>query len=64
MPVSRQGITLISNALRVIGFTLIGFCRYFEGVHGEKGKEGELFGIKNIFRLHEDTLATKMAVSY
>lgn len=37
--------------------------RYFEGVHGEKGKEGELFGIKNIFKLHEDTLATKMAVS-
>lgn len=37
--------------------------RYFEGVQGEKGKQGELFGIKNIFKLHEDTLATKMAVS-
>lgn len=38
--------------------------RYFEGVQGEKTKQGELFGIKNIFTLHEDTLATKQAVSF
>ena len=37
--------------------------RYFEGVQGDKGKQGELFGVKNIFKLHEDTLATKQAVS-
>ena len=36
--------------------------RYFEGVQGDKGKQGELFGIKNIFTLHENTLATKTVV--
>lgn len=36
--------------------------RYFEGVQGDKGRQGELFGIQNIFKLHEDTLATKMAI--
>lgn len=36
--------------------------RYFEGVQGDKDKQGELFGIKNIFTLHEKTLATKTAV--
>lgn len=41
----------------------VGRVRYFEGVQREKGREGELFGIRNIFKLHEDTLATKMAVS-
>ena len=38
--------------------------RYFQGVQGDTSKQGELFGLKNIFRLHEDTLATKMTVSY
>lgn len=38
---------------------------YFEGVRGKTiQKYGELFGIKNIFRLQEDTLLTKMAVGY
>jgi hypothetical protein len=37
--------------------------RYFEGVQGDSAKRGELFGIENIFKLHEDKLATKMAVS-
>ena len=37
--------------------------RYFEGIQGDNAKQGELFGIKNIFKLHEDKLATKMAVS-
>lgn len=36
--------------------------RYFEGVQGDKDRQGELFGIKNIFTLHENTLATKIAV--
>jgi len=36
---------------------------YFEGIQGENAKKGELFGIENIFKLHEDKLATKMAVS-
>ena len=30
----------------------------------DNAKKGELFGINNIFKLHEDKLATKMAVSY
>ena len=38
--------------------------RYFEGIQGDNAKKGELFGINNIFKLHEDKLATKMAVSY
>ena len=37
--------------------------RYFSGVQGDTKRQGELFGIKNIFKFHEDTLATKMAVS-
>jgi hypothetical protein len=36
--------------------------RYFEGIQGDTAKRGELFGIENIFKLHENTLATKMAV--
>lgn len=37
--------------------------RYFQGIQGDTTKKGELFGLENIFKLHEDTLATKMAVS-
>lgn len=36
--------------------------RYFYGVQNDPTKRGELFGIENIFKLHEHTLATKMAV--
>lgn len=36
--------------------------RYFHGVQDDKTRRGELFGLENIFKLHEDTLATKMAV--
>jgi hypothetical protein len=36
--------------------------RYFEGIQGDTAKKGELFGIENIFKLHEDKLATKTAV--
>ncbi|KAH9948482.1 P-loop containing nucleoside triphosphate hydrolase protein [Amylocystis lapponica] len=46
----------------LVGYNASLQTRYFEGVQGEKGKQGELFGIKNIFKLHEDTLATKMAI--
>ncbi|KAI0946172.1 hypothetical protein AcV7_010213 [Taiwanofungus camphoratus] len=46
----------------LVGYNASFQTRYFEGVQGEKGKQGELFGIKNIFKLHEDTLATKMAI--
>ena len=38
--------------------------RYFEGVQGDIKRRGELFGSENLFKLHEDTLATKMAVSF
>ena len=41
---------------------LVNEFRYFHGVQNDPAKRGELFGIENIFTLHEDTLATKMAV--
>jgi len=45
-----------------IGYNASVQTRYFEGVQGDNSKQGELFGINNIFKLHEDKLATKMAV--
>ncbi|KAG6830528.1 hypothetical protein H0H92_000200 [Tricholoma furcatifolium] len=45
-----------------IGYDASVQTRYFEGVQGDATKRGELFGIENIFRLHEDKLATKMAI--
>ena len=36
--------------------------RYFEGVQNDKERQGELFGLQNVFKLHKHTLATKMAV--
>ncbi|KAL0952740.1 hypothetical protein HGRIS_006971 [Hohenbuehelia grisea] len=45
-----------------IGYQASVQTRYFEGVQGDTQKQGELFGIQNIFRLHEGTLATKMAI--
>lgn len=36
--------------------------RFFEGIQGDTTKQGELFGIKNIFKLHEHTLSTKTVV--
>ena len=38
--------------------------RYFEGVQNDRERQGELFGLQNIFRLHKETLATKMAVGH
>ena len=44
-----------------IGYEASAQTRYFEAVQGVK--KGELFGQENLFKLHENTLATKMAVS-
>ena len=46
-----------------VGYDASVQTRYFEGVQGDKTKQGELFGLDNLFKLHEHTLATKMAVS-
>jgi hypothetical protein len=45
-----------------IGYNASVQTRYFSGVSGDKKRQGELFGLKNIFALHEDTWSTKMAV--
>jgi DNA excision repair protein ERCC-6-like 2 len=45
-----------------IGYEASVQTRYFEGVQRVDGMQGELFGLKNIFALHEETLATKYAV--
>ncbi|KAF5329238.1 hypothetical protein D9619_009039 [Psilocybe cf. subviscida] len=45
-----------------IGYDASIQTRYFEGIQGDITKQGELFGIKNIFRLNEDKLATKLAI--
>ncbi|RPD77013.1 hypothetical protein L226DRAFT_459287 [Lentinus tigrinus ALCF2SS1-7] len=45
-----------------VGYNASLQTRYFEGVQGDKSKQGELFGIRNIFKLHEHTYATKMAI--
>lgn len=37
--------------------------RYFSAVQGDKNRQGELFGIKNIFKLNEAELPTKHTVS-
>ena len=46
-----------------IGYNASVQTRYFSGVSGDKNRQGELFGLKNIFALHEDNWSTKMAVS-
>ncbi|OBZ74648.1 DNA excision repair protein ERCC-6-like 2 [Grifola frondosa] len=46
----------------LVGYNASFQTRYFEGVQGDKDKQGELFGAKNIFKLHENTLATKVAI--
>jgi len=37
--------------------------RYFSAVQGDKNRQGELFGIKNLFKLNEAELPTKHTVS-
>ncbi|KAF9238323.1 P-loop containing nucleoside triphosphate hydrolase protein [Melanogaster broomeanus] len=39
-----------------IGYRASVQTRYFSGVQGDTSRQGELFGAKNIFKLHEDTL--------
>lgn len=62
-PVSRRGKSA-GWPSQVNDVTHQPHLRYFEGVQGDKHKQGELFGIQNIFKLHEHTLATKMAVRF
>ncbi|KAI0060152.1 hypothetical protein BV25DRAFT_986960 [Artomyces pyxidatus] len=45
-----------------IGYEASVQTRYFAGVSGDKSRQGELFGLKNIFKLHEDASSTKMAI--
>ncbi len=45
-----------------IGYNASVQTRYFSGVSGDKKRQGELFGMKNIFTLRENTWSTKMAV--
>ncbi|KAI3612685.1 rad26-like snf2 family dna-dependent atpase [Moniliophthora roreri] len=45
-----------------IGYDASIQTRYFKGVQGDKKNKGELFGVTNIFKLHEGPLATQMAI--
>lgn len=45
-----------------IGYNATKERRYFEGVAGDQGSLGELFGCKNLFTLHESSLAMKSII--
>ncbi|KAH8114900.1 P-loop containing nucleoside triphosphate hydrolase protein [Phellopilus nigrolimitatus] len=45
-----------------IGYEASHQTRYFEGVQGDVKRKGELFGAENLFKLHEEKLATQMAI--
>lgn len=45
-----------------IGYNATKESRYFEGVAGDQGSLGELFGCKNLFTLHESSLAMKSII--
>ncbi|KAF4588687.1 hypothetical protein EYR40_010240 [Pleurotus pulmonarius] len=45
-----------------IGYQASVQTRFFEGIQGDTTKQGELFGLKNIFKLHEHTLSTKTVI--
>lgn len=45
-----------------IGYEASVQTRYFSGVSGDKSRQGELFGLQNIFKLHENSSTTKMAI--
>ena len=47
-----------------IGYNASVQTRYFAGISGDKKRQGELFGLKNIFAFHEDNWSTKMAVRH
>ena len=62
---TRSGIAQLTSfptSSSTVGAYHYPMCRYFKGVQGDNAKQGELFGIANIFKLHEDQLATKMVV--
>lgn len=44
-------------------WSYLGSNRYFSGVSGDKQRQGELFGLKNIFKLEDQEMKTKIAVS-
>ena len=52
----------IPNYTRPV-LSYLDLCRYFGGVQDDKTKRGELFGVENIFKLHEDGLSTKETVN-
>ncbi|KAI0030843.1 P-loop containing nucleoside triphosphate hydrolase protein [Vararia minispora EC-137] len=45
-----------------IGYEASVQTRYFSGVSGDKNQQGELFGLQNIFKLHENTSMTEMSI--
>ncbi|KAL1739550.1 P-loop containing nucleoside triphosphate hydrolase protein [Schizophyllum fasciatum] len=45
-----------------IGYDASAQTRYFDGVQGDPQKQGELFGIKNMFTYHEDEQTMKVAI--
>ena len=45
-----------------IGYNATKERRYFEGVAGDQGSLGELFGCRNLFTLHESNLAMKSII--
>ncbi|KAF7345108.1 DNA excision repair protein ERCC-6-like 2 [Mycena venus] len=45
-----------------IGYNASIQTRYFSGVQGDKSRQGELFGLKNIFKLHEGALQTRQVI--
>jgi len=47
-----------------IGYNASVQTRYFSGIPGDKKRQGELFGLKNIFAFHEDNWSTKMAIEH
>ncbi|EEB92706.1 hypothetical protein MPER_08746, partial [Moniliophthora perniciosa FA553] len=53
---------LLKQQQMAIGYDASIQTRYFKGVQGDKKNKGELFGVTNIFKLHEGPLATQMAI--
>ncbi|KAK0463087.1 RAD26-like SNF2 family DNA-dependent ATPase [Desarmillaria tabescens] len=55
------GRQLYKQQQMAIGYEASVQTRYFDGVQGDAQRQGELFGIKNIFKLNEG-LSTKMTI--
>ncbi|KAJ8516205.1 hypothetical protein ONZ45_g6480 [Pleurotus djamor] len=45
-----------------IGYNASIQTRYFQGIQGDTNQQGELFGLKNIFKLHEGEFTTKTVI--